>query len=92
MLAGLIELCRLDEASGVHVTFATERRSSNSSASAAFCSAPTSSSTGKISGYATFEDFLAALSARKRKTIRRERRDALANGVTASTWLTGSEP
>jgi predicted N-acyltransferase len=32
-------------------------------------------------GYRTFDDFLAALSSRKRKTIRRERRDALANGV-----------
>ena len=29
-------------------------------------------------GYATFEDFLEALAARKRKAIRRERRDALA--------------
>ena len=33
-------------------------------------------------GYATFDDFLAALAARKRKAIRRERRDALANGIT----------
>jgi predicted N-acyltransferase len=29
-------------------------------------------------GYATFDDFLAALSSNRRKTIRRERRDALA--------------
>jgi predicted N-acyltransferase len=32
-------------------------------------------------GYRTFDDFLTALSSRKRKTIRRERRDALANGI-----------
>ncbi|MCC2097666.1 MAG: N-acetyltransferase, partial [Hyphomicrobiales bacterium] len=32
-------------------------------------------------GYKTFEDFLAALSSRKRKTIRRERRDAVANDI-----------
>jgi uncharacterized protein len=32
-------------------------------------------------GYADFEGFLAALSSRKRKTIRRERRAALENGV-----------
>lgn len=31
--------------------------------------------------YGTFEDFLAALSSRKRKLIRRERRDALASGI-----------
>lgn len=33
-------------------------------------------------GYKTFDDFLAALSSRKRKTIRRERREALADGLT----------
>jgi len=32
-------------------------------------------------GYSTFEDYLAALSARKRKTIRRERRDANSAGL-----------
>ena len=41
-------------------------------------------------GYASFDDFLAALTARKRKTIRRERHDALANGITVH-WLTGSD-
>ena len=41
-------------------------------------------------GYASFDDFLAALSSRKRKTIRREREDALANGITVH-WLTGSD-
>src|SRR6185312_9968953 len=41
-------------------------------------------------GYASFEDFLAALSSRKRKTIRRERKDALAAGVDVH-WLTGSD-
>ncbi|SMQ64982.1 hypothetical protein SAMN06295905_1109 [Devosia lucknowensis] len=41
-------------------------------------------------GYASFEDFLETLSSRKRKTIRRERRDALADGITVK-WLTGAE-
>ena len=40
-------------------------------------------------GYADFDAFLAALSSSKRKTIRRERRDALASGITIET-LTGS--
>ena len=40
-------------------------------------------------GYASFEDFLGALSSRKRKAIRRERRDALANGISIE-WITGS--
>ena len=34
-------------------------------------------------GYASFDDFLGALSSRKRKMIRRERRDAQADGLTS---------
>jgi uncharacterized protein len=41
-------------------------------------------------GYATFEDFLGRLSSRKRKTIRRERKEALAPGIEVR-WLTGAE-
>ncbi|MCP8882182.1 GNAT family N-acetyltransferase [Devosia sp. XJ19-1] len=40
--------------------------------------------------YSSFEEFLDTLSSRKRKTIRRERRDALADGITIR-WLTGAE-
>jgi predicted N-acyltransferase len=40
-------------------------------------------------GYATFDDFLAALSSRKRKAIRKEREGALADGI-AIELLTGS--
>ena len=36
-------------------------------------------------GYASFDDFLAALASRKRKAIRRERRDALEPGITVET-------
>jgi len=41
-------------------------------------------------GYGSFEDFLAALSASKRKTIRRERRDAMADGLTVDI-LSGAD-
>ena len=41
-------------------------------------------------GFADFEQFLATLSSRKRKVIRRERRDALADGLTIR-WLSGPE-
>jgi predicted N-acyltransferase len=40
--------------------------------------------------YAGFDDFLQALSSRKRKTIRRERKEALAPGIEVR-WLTGSD-
>jgi predicted N-acyltransferase len=89
LAAGLIELCRLDEASGVHVTFATEPEC-KFLGERGFLQRTDQQFHWENSGYATFDDFLAALSARKRKTIRRERRDALANGVTVH-WLTGSE-
>ena len=41
-------------------------------------------------GYADFDAFLATLASRKRKQIRRERRDALAEGVTIET-LSGAD-
>jgi len=40
--------------------------------------------------YATFDDFLAQLSSRKRKTIRRERKEALSPGIEIE-WLTGKD-
>ena len=45
------------------------------------CSASACSSIGRTQGYASFDDFLGALSSRKRKVLRRERRDAQAAGL-----------
>ncbi len=41
-------------------------------------------------GFQTFDDFLAALTARKRKVVKRERRDALAGGIEIDR-LTGKD-
>ena len=41
-------------------------------------------------GYGSFEDFLSALNSRHRKTIRRERKEALTPGISVD-WLTGSD-
>jgi len=41
-------------------------------------------------GYETFDSFLAALASRKRKTIRRERADALSPGIEIH-WLSGPD-
>ncbi|MDR3408820.1 MAG: GNAT family N-acetyltransferase [Methylovirgula sp.] len=41
-------------------------------------------------GYSSFEDFLSDLASRKRKMIRRERKDALTDGITIET-LTGAD-
>ena len=40
--------------------------------------------------YNSFDDFLAALASRKRKTIRRERKEALSSGIEVC-WLTGAD-
>jgi len=89
LASGMIELCRLDEASGVHVTFATEAECAFLG-ERGFLRRTDQQFHWQNSGYATFDDFLAALSARKRKTIRRERRDALCNDITVH-WLTGPD-
>ena len=41
-------------------------------------------------GYSTYDDFLATLASRKRKALKKERREALASGITID-WLTGSD-
>ena len=41
-------------------------------------------------GYTTYEDFLETLASRKRKGLRKERREALANGISIE-WLSGAE-
>ena len=86
---GLVELCRLREASSVHVTFMPEAEW-NFLAERGFLKRTDQQFHWENAGYATFDDFLAALAARKRKGIKRERRDALANGIEVE-WLTGSD-
>jgi predicted N-acyltransferase len=89
LAGGLTELCRIDNASGVHVTFATEPEF-RFLGELGFLQRTDQQFHWENPGYASFDDFLAALAARKRKTIRRERTDALANGVSVH-WLTGSD-
>lgn len=41
-------------------------------------------------GYRSFDDFLAALASKKRKNLKRERREAIANDIEIE-WVTGSD-
>jgi uncharacterized protein len=86
---GLVELCRLRDASSAHVTFMPEREC-HFLAERGFLQRTDQQFHWENAGYATFDDFLGALAARKRKVLKRERRDALANGITVE-WLTGSD-
>ncbi len=89
LVAGLLDLCRIDNASGVHVTFATEQEY-RFLGEQGFLQRMDQQFHWENAGYGSFDDFLAALAARKRKTIRRERHDALANGIEVH-WLTGRD-
>lgn len=86
---GLIALCGTRQASSVHATFLSDEDCSVLSR-AGFLKRTDKQFHWANAGYGTFEDFLSVLASRKRKLIRRERRDALANGITIHR-LTGSE-
>lgn len=87
--SGLTELCTLCGASGVHVTFAPEAQY-RLLGELGYLQRTDQQFHWEKRNFASFDDFLAALSSRKRKTIRRERQDALANGITVH-WLTGND-
>ncbi len=89
LAAGLVELCGQLEASSVHVTFLPEAES-RFLATQGFLQRTDQQFHWENAGYAGFEDFLSALAARKRKTIRRERKQALEAGISVH-WLTGSD-
>jgi uncharacterized protein len=86
---GLIALCDQSGVSGVHVTFATEPEF-RLLGDLGYLQRMDQQFHWENAGFATFDDFLGAMTARKRKTIRRERHDALANGISVH-WLTGRD-
>jgi uncharacterized protein len=86
---GLAKLCGALGASGVHVTFAPEDEY-RLLGELGYLQRTDQQFHFENQNFASFDDFLAALSSRKRKTIRRERQDALQNGITVH-WLTGSD-
>nr|WP_129610280.1 GNAT family N-acetyltransferase [Rhodoplanes serenus] len=77
---GLVALCRHEGASSVHVTFMTEAEW-QLAAEHGFLLRTDQQFHWDNPGYRTFDDFLDALAARKRKAIRRERREAVQNGI-----------
>jgi predicted N-acyltransferase len=86
---GLVALCDATSASSAHVTFARESES-KFLAGHGFLQRNDQQFHWHNQGYGGFEDFLATLNSRHRKAIRRERREALANGITIHA-LTGSD-
>ena len=88
LVAGLREVRRQAEASSIHVTFPTAEDASRLERMG-FLVRHGEQFHFLCDGFANFDDFLAALASRKRKSIKRERRDALGDEVTIE-WVTGS--
>jgi predicted N-acyltransferase len=89
LAAGLMALCRATNASSVHVTFAPEAEA-KFLGEHGFLQRNDQQFHWHNAGYESFDDFLATLNSRHRKAIKRERREALAAGITIHR-LTGSD-
>jgi predicted N-acyltransferase len=89
LIGALRALCQLHGASSLHVTFATELEAS-ALAREGFLRRAGEQFHFINEGYRDFDDFLDALASRKRKTIKRERREALGADLTIEL-LTGSD-
>jgi uncharacterized protein len=81
LAGGLMALCDATNASSAHVTFARESEWKFLAAQG-FLQRTDQQFHWHNEGYGSFEDFLGSLNSRHRKAIKRERRDALANGIT----------
>jgi uncharacterized protein len=86
---GLTEVTSRNGLSSAHVTFMTEPEW-RLLGQQGFLQRTDQQFHWQNNGYGTFDDFLADLSSRKRKTIRRERKEALGPGTTVH-WLTGTD-
>ena len=85
----IVEITTANELSSAHVTFLTEREW-HALGKQGFLQRTDRQFHWENDGYANFEDFLNRLASRKRKTIRRERKEALSAAIDVH-WLTGSD-
>jgi predicted N-acyltransferase len=89
LAAALAELCRRQEASSVHLTFISQAES-RVLGEMGLLERTDRQFHWVDKGYGNFDNFLGALASRKRKAIRKERREALADGIGID-WLTGRD-
>ncbi len=90
---GAVEVAAQSGVSSLHVTFCSEAEWAGLGGAAAglgYMQRSDQQFHWDNAGYATFDDFLTALSSRKRKAIRKERETALAAGITVKC-LQGAE-
>ncbi len=89
LAAGAVEVAKRMGVSSLHLNFLPEE-SWNALGEQGFLQRTGQQFHWRNEGYSTFDDFLAALSSRKRKTVRKERAEALSAGLTIR-HLTGSD-
>jgi uncharacterized protein len=89
LASGLMALCGVSKASSAHVTFAREAEW-KLLAEHGFLQRTDQQFHWHNHGFAAFDDFLATLNSRHRKAIKRERREAVAAGITIH-WLKGKD-
>ena len=85
----VVEITRASDLSSAHVTFLTEQEW-RSLGKRGFLQRTDQQFHWENVDYTNFDDFLNRLASRKRKTIKRERKEALSAGIEVC-WLTGSD-
>ena len=89
LLQAAMQLTKQLGLSGLHMTFPT-REEWELAGTLGFLRRSDQQFHWQNAGYTSFEDFLEALTSRKRKAIRKERREALEGGIEIE-WVTGRD-
>ena len=89
LAAGAAEIAERNHISGVHITFLSEGEWGRLG-KRGFLQRTDQQFHWSNAGYGTFDDYLASLASRKRKSMRKEREQALEAGLTV-VWLRGNE-
>ena len=89
LAAAAVQLVERNALSGLHVTFLSQGEWERLGARG-FLMRTDQQFHWTNQGYATFDDFLGSLASRKRKTVRKEREQALSSGLRVA-WLKGAE-
>ncbi|MEJ2090070.1 MAG: GNAT family N-acetyltransferase, partial [Gammaproteobacteria bacterium] len=89
LLAACVQICQQIEVSSVHMTFMPEHQW-QLAGELGYLRRMDQQYHWHNPGYCSFDEFLGDLSSKKRKNVRRERREALANGIEVE-WVTGSD-
>lgn len=89
LLGSMAQVTRKLKLSSAHITFMTKDQW-DAAGELGFLQRVDTQFHWHNAGYHSFEEFLSDLSSKKRKNIRRERREALRNGISIE-WVTGSD-